>query len=204
MDISNFHYHCSAEWHLARLSPASRVVYPHALRLSRKSGKFCGSAVGLAEYFAYERHAIGRSLRELVETGFFVLLEKGTFESNIYKVLPHTEWAAANPGRCTSKVEMPWAGEGDPLGQQLWIASGSRIKFRDDQVQFLRKLGLSEPEIVSQFEKFWVLENAKVKASIYKSNRRGIVRRFLTIMGQMRCARAEMPGRLPTPSGVVR
>ena len=176
------HFHCSAEWHLVKLSPVCAIVYPFALRISKGSQKFACSAKSVGEYFGYEERAIRRAYRELEELGFFVRIETGFFEANVFKVLTHKDWAVENPNRCTTKMEFPWTGEGDPLGQRLWIASGARVKFKAFQIKFLRDLGLPEKEVVADFEKFWTREYASTHANQYKTNRKGIVGRFMLYM----------------------
>ncbi len=176
------HFHCSAEWHLAKLSSVCAIVYPFALRISKTYQKFTCSAKSVAEYFDYEERAIRRAYKELEELGLFVRIETGFFEANVFKVLTHKDWATENPNRCTTKIEFPWTGEGDPLGQKLWIASGARVKFKEYQIKFLRDLGLPENEIVGEFESFWAKEYAKTHANQYKTNRKGIVGRFILHM----------------------
>jgi hypothetical protein len=173
-------YHCCSEWHLARMSPACSLVYPFALHISKESRKFSCSARGVAEFFGRNEKTVQRAYRELVEGGFFVLLQKGQFESSIYEVLTHKEWSERNPGQCTHKTEYPWTGEGDPLGRRLYAASGGRIKFMPFQVEAYRKTGFSEDEIVSFFEKF-----LSAAAYHYPSNRKWAGLDFLMFLREI-------------------
>src|SRR5438445_9480081 len=113
-------YHCCAEWHLSKIrsSPACALIYSFALRISRTSRKFSCSAISVAEFFGLNEKTVRRAYRSLVAAGFFILLERGTFESNMYRVLTHNEWKEMNPHRCAVKAEFPCTGEGDPLGQK--------------------------------------------------------------------------------------
>ena len=151
--LTNFH--CCPEWHLAKLkSPTGALIYPFAHRLSRRSHKFSCSSETVGEFFGRDRKTVLRAFGELCKVGFFELIEKGRFDVNVYRVLSHTEWAAKNPGKCAQKVQYPWTGEGDKLGQRLYAASGTRVKFRSYQVAAFRNTGLDEETIVSLFETF--------------------------------------------------
>jgi hypothetical protein len=61
------------------------------------------------------------------------------------------------------KLEYPWAGEGDPLGQRLWLESGTRVKFMEFQVRNIRDLGLPEDEILEQFGAYLNLHGGRCK-----------------------------------------
>ncbi len=145
-------FHCCAEWHLAQLgSPSAALVYPFALRISKNSGKFACSATSVGAFFGKHRTTILRAYHELTKVGLFELLEYGKFDVNIYNVLRHDAWAPKHPGLCAKKIEFPWTGEGDLLGQQLYAASGCRVKFKEFQITACRKTGLPEETIVSLF-----------------------------------------------------
>jgi hypothetical protein len=186
-------FHCCSEWHLARLSPISFLVYPFALRLSKThGGRYSYPATLVGEFFDYDEWTVQQSYKELEKAGFFRRLETRFFEGNVYRVLSHKEWAADHPGQCAVKTTLPWTGEGDKLGQDLYVASGSAVKFYDNQIKFLRSLGLSEEQIVSEFETFWTEQSCKSNASKFKSNRAGIVGRFMLAMKALagKCALA--------------
>jgi hypothetical protein len=144
-------YHCCEEWHLARLSPVCAPLYSFARRISHESNIFVCSAVNLARFFAYNERTIRRGMRELNETGLFELEEQHMFCPTKYRVVDHQEWAKQHPGRCAIKLEYPWAGEGDALGQRLWVESGSRVKFAEFQIGNIRNLGLTEAEVLREF-----------------------------------------------------
>jgi hypothetical protein len=49
---------------------------------------------------------------------------------------------------------MPWEGEGDPLAKQLHAVSGGLAKFLPGQMDGLRKSGMSDEQIASEFRVF--------------------------------------------------
>lgn len=190
--MSETKFYCCAEWHLARLSSICSLVYPFALRLSKTHGGiYTYSAKSVAEFFGYDEWTVRElGYKKLSELGFFVLLERGTFEANVYQVLSHKEWAVAHSNQCAVKITFPWTGEGDKLGQDLYVASGSKVKFKDHQIKFLRSLGLPEAEILSEFETFWVEQSSKSYANQFKSNRSSLVGGFVLRMKAVAKTRA--------------
>lgn len=62
---------------------------------------------------------------------------------------------------------MPWDGEGDPLGRQLFAASGGLAKFFPGQMTGLRKSGLPDDQIASEFRIF--LDRNPQRAQDWKS-----------------------------------
>jgi hypothetical protein len=174
-------FHCSPEFHLKDLSPICALVYPFALRVSKKSDRFAYSATLVARHFGYHPRRVQMAYRELTAAGFFVELEKGLFEPNVYKVLTHKEWAVSHPNACAIKETMPWEGDTDPLGRELYAISGGRAKFRDFQVKILRECA-SEAEIKSEFQPFWQQQTEATLANHFKSNRRAIIGRFVAHM----------------------
>jgi hypothetical protein len=148
-------YHCCAEWHLAQLRcPTAALVYPFALRISKNSGKFACSAISVAHFFGVHRTTVLRAYHQLCKIGFFQLVEYGKFDTNIYSVVQHRAWAGSHPGGCPEKTNFPWAGEGDPLAQKLYGASGGRVRFKAFQIAEYRTMGLEEREIVKRFDEF--------------------------------------------------
>lgn len=115
------YYHCSAEWHLARLSRGRALVpilYTFALLLSQKhEGRFYCSASRLAEHFGYERKAVYGALDILEQSGFFTLVSKQLGETNIYRVVTHKEWTGSHPGECVTKMEFAWRGRKYPFNK---------------------------------------------------------------------------------------
>jgi hypothetical protein len=184
-------FHCCSEWHLARLSPISILVYPFALRLSKPyGGTYTYPASIVADFFGYNEWTVRQSYKELQESGFFNRIETRFFEGNVYRVVTHQEWATVHPGKCATKTIFPWTGEGDKLGQALYVASGSAIKFYENQIVFLRSLGLPEERILSEFETFWKEQGRKTQANKFKSNRAGIASRFIKSMKALTDKRA--------------
>lgn len=151
-------YHCSPEWHLVRLirAPFAGVLYSFAFRIAKKSKRFHGSVLGLAEYFGVSRWKVQRAMKALVKHQFFVLVDKQAFCPSVYRVVSHKEWAQQHPGRCAVKEAFPWsAEEGDKLGVDLWNASGGKVKYQEYQVVALRKTGLTDDQIIAAFKTFF-------------------------------------------------
>jgi hypothetical protein len=84
--------------------------------------------------------------------GFFVLFSRASFRTNVYSVLEHAIWAKRNPGKCATKIEMPWSAEGPLLGRELHAISGGRVKFRPEQIEYL-KFNLTDEEIKQGFRR---------------------------------------------------
>ncbi len=168
--LENDSFHCSWEWHLARLSSVCSLIYPFAFRLSGGNEtellhrRFFASADSLAAYFGYSACQVRRGLKELEVVGFFQLIARNKFKPTQFRVLSHNDWASKHKGKCTMKVEFPWAGEGDPLGQSLWRMSGGLVKFGDFQVRNLRNLEVDENKIVDEFSTFWEQTGKRMKA----------------------------------------
>jgi DNA-binding transcriptional ArsR family regulator len=147
-------YHCTATWHLARMTKAASLIYSLACVISKDSGQFFCSAPNLAQYLGYERKQIYRGLRELEDAGFLELLRSQSFQSSVYRVVLHKEWAESNPESCASKHKFPWDGEGDELGRKMFAISGGRHRFLTYQIGILRKSGISEAIILEEWQKF--------------------------------------------------
>jgi hypothetical protein len=102
----------------------------------------------------YERRQIYRSLQELEDAGFLELESSQSFQSSVYGVVSHKAWAQKYPGRCATKQTMPWDGEGDELGRQMYAFSGGRHRFLNHEIKILRKSGLSEEFILTEWQDF--------------------------------------------------
>ena len=159
--LENEFFHCSSEWHLARLSSVCALIYPLAFKVSGGMDKeleerrFFASAQALATYFDYSPSQVRRGLKELEELGFLQLVGRKKFKPNHYRILSHADWVQKHKGKCTSQIQYPWAGEGDPLGRSLWSMSGGHVKFADFHMTNLRKLGLAEGTVVKEFSNYW-------------------------------------------------
>jgi hypothetical protein len=147
-------YHCCEEWHLARLPPVCAPLYFFARRISHQSKIFVCSAGNLAGFFGYNERSIRRGFSDLTELGFLKIEEQQVFSPTRYRVVTHQEWAEQYPGKCAVKLEYPWAGEGDPLGQRLWVESSCRIKFADFQIRNIRNLDIAETGILQEFQTY--------------------------------------------------
>jgi hypothetical protein len=102
------------------------------------------------------------------------------FRPNVYKVISHTEWAAANPGQCAEKIVFPWSSEkGDQLGVRLYNLSGSRITMAPHKLAALRKTGLNDDAIVNAFERFMQAEVDLRKRRGSEGKWRAVQYRFL-------------------------
>ena len=176
----NDYFHCSWEWHIARLSSVCALIYPFAFRVSGGiesklfDRRFFASAVSLAIYFGYSECQVRRGLKELENAGFFQLIARKKFRPTQYRVLSHGDWATKHEGKCTTKVEFPWTGEGDLLGQSLWKITCGQVRFGDFQVKGLRKLQVDENKIVKEFSTYWEKTGQRMKpknvpASFYMS-----------------------------------
>ena len=124
--LENEYFHCSWEWHIARLCAVCALIYPHAFKVGGgietelAERRFFASAGSLAAYFDYSECQVRRGLKQLEEAEFFQLIARKKFKPTQYRVFSHDEWALRHKGKCTTKVTFPWTGEGDPLGQALW------------------------------------------------------------------------------------
>lgn len=141
-DLDGQHFHCCAEWHLARLSPMCGLVHSFALRVSKNTGRFCPSAENVANYFHRDRTTILKAYVELREAGFFELLYRARGQApNTYKVLTHKQWAAKHPNKCALKAEYPWTGESqDTLAQNLSMRVGGAIRFPAVTIKNIRAM----------------------------------------------------------------
>ena len=148
-------YHCSAECHLAKFGLATVLTYSLAYRLSKKSGRFTGSAERVGLYFGMDEKTIDRAFANLLKVGFFERIESGQakFETSIYEVLTHADWADTHHGECREKEEFTWS-KGDPLGRELFTLSDGRVKFKEFQIQSYRKLGFTIDQIISHWADF--------------------------------------------------
>src|SRR5437870_4736261 len=106
--ISEGEYFCAIEWHLAKLTPFTAIIYGFAFRLAQQSRRFYASAQKLAEHFAVTRWTIQRGIRQLESAGFLKKISSEPFKPSVYEVLSHKEWAQGHPGECTMKTSMPW------------------------------------------------------------------------------------------------
>jgi hypothetical protein len=178
--VSN--YHCSPEWHMAQLTstPFAGPLYGFAYRISKKTQRFHGSVVGVAEHFGVSRSKVQRAIEALVTLGFFVVISKEPFSPSVYSVLSHKDWAEAHPGCCVVKEKFSWSGEvGDPLGVRLWSASGGKIRYQPYRLAALRKTGLSDEQIVSRFDEFITAEHERRQSQHWHGRWAVVSYRFL-------------------------
>jgi len=136
------------------MSRAAELIYSLACVISRDSHQFFCSAPNLAQYFGYERRQIYRGLQQLEDAGLLELKSRQSFQSSVYRVVLHKDWAEKYPGRCATKQALPWDGEGDELGRKMYALSGGRHRFLDYQIKLLRKSGLSEELILAEWQGF--------------------------------------------------
>lgn len=156
-------YHCTAEWHLARLRPICALIHSFALHIGHESKRFACSAVSMAEYFEYNEATIREGFQQLEKLGFFEKMIQGTFNASVYRVFNHEEWTMKHPDQCVIKLDPGW--KDDPLGQRLHVASGMRVKWYAPQIGALRKVGLTDEQIVAEFERYYELEGQRKKSS---------------------------------------
>ena len=153
------HYHCSAEWHLARLKGKGAyyapLVHSMALHLSKGSSVFSASIPRLATYFNAAENTIRQALHILERHGFLEVLSKEDGAPIRYQPLTHREWAIKHPGCCTEKETMPWSNEpGDQLGVFLYAISGQRFRPYPNFVKAMRNTGHSDDRIAQMFRAF--------------------------------------------------
>jgi hypothetical protein len=143
---------CSASWHIQ--NGLAFKIYERAYVLSKTSKKFFASAPSLAQYFRCSDASVYRAIHQLVDLGFFELIEAGAYDSNKYRVVLHTEWRKNHVGQCVVKLEST-SGEGDPLGVELYALSGGTVRFKPQQIVVIRSLGFSEDETRTFFTSFF-------------------------------------------------
>jgi hypothetical protein len=154
-EYSFYAFHCSAEWHLAKIkSNIATLLYNHARRLSKDSGVFSASVGNVAHYFRVHPNSVSWAIKKLLAAEFFILLKSGKdwFETSDYRVVDHTEWAAQHANGCCQKEDFGWANR--QLGQLMFAASGQKIKLRDFQVENLLNTGIPEDEIFQEWKTF--------------------------------------------------
>jgi hypothetical protein len=181
-------FHCGAEWHLALMTKAAALIYPWALRISKKSGRFRVSPRQAAVYFHVGHRSAQRAYEELLEAGLFELLESGkeSGDTSVYKPVKHKEWAEKHPGKCATKIELPWTKENDPLGQELHTITDGRVLFKSFQILAYRKLGFDDETIIKLFQVWYPQYRAEQEAkSSGKSWRKSVGFHFLKSLKTM-------------------
>ena len=108
----------------------------------------------IASYSGCHRTTVLKALQELVDYGWLEVTRREPGKPVVYRVIDHEEWAKKNSGLCAVKDVMPWEGEGDPLGKELYSVSGGQARFLPRQMNGLRKCGLTDEKIVAEFRVF--------------------------------------------------
>lgn len=148
-------FYCSWEWHFAQFSSRlAPLIYSWGCCLSNKSGSFYPSVENMASHFCRDRTTVFRALQELVSIGWAEVIHREPGKPVVYRFIDHEEWARSHPNECIEKNVMPWEGEGDSLGRELYAVSGGLAKFLPYQMTGLRKSGFTDPQIVSEFRIF--------------------------------------------------
>jgi DNA-binding transcriptional regulator YhcF (GntR family) len=95
---------CCAEWHLAKLQSKNTAALIHslALKVSKQSGLFAVSATQLAAYLNTSERTVRRATHELVDAGFFEVVQRRNGTVVMYRPVNHRDWAAAHPAQCFS------------------------------------------------------------------------------------------------------
>jgi|SRR5579863_1024955 len=157
---------CSAEWHIEKLHcKHALAIYQIALRVAYKSGRFSAAYSTLAAYFDAHEASIRRACHGLREIGFFELLSREPGHPVVYKPLVHARnpkmpaseivWVEKHPGQCIEKITMPWAGEGDLLGRELFSICDGRVTFFHPHVmKGIRSTGFSDLEVAAYMKRF--------------------------------------------------
>jgi len=159
-------FHCSAEWHLARLSKAASLIYNWSLRISKKSRRFRVSPNQAAKYFKIAPRTAQLGYEQLKKVGLFELVESGkaSGEVSVHKPLIHKEWAARNPGKCVAKIEFAWTPENDLLGQELFNMSDGRIQFKQFEIKRYRQFDLNDETVIKIFRAWYPKQKAEEEA----------------------------------------
>ncbi len=153
-------FHCSAEWHFARLNGRGKffaaTMYSFAYHVSKNTGNFYSSIPRLAHYFGVDERTVRKALHALEKTGFFEIVAKPRGLPVQYRVVGHKEWATLHDGRCTQKADrMPWDDEPqDALGKLLYAVSASRFKPYPNFIKGMRNTGHSDAAIANHFRTF--------------------------------------------------
>lgn len=148
-------FHCSPEWHLASMkSRFAPILYSWGRGLSFKTDSFFAAIDNIAKYFDVDRKTVMEALKELVECGWAEVTHKEPGKPVTYRFVDHEEWAREHPDKCIEKATMPWEDDGDPLGQQLHAISGGLAKFYTNQMTGLRKSGLPDQRIATEWRIF--------------------------------------------------
>lgn len=150
------YYHCSSEWHLARLKAKhAALIYSFAFHLAGKTGVFYASIPRLAEHFAADERSIRKAVRALAELGLFEKLPTAPGAPVRYRPVPHTEWAKNHPGQCTEKCPTTWDSEAkDTLGMELHAISGGQYTTHAHFLKAMRKTEHSDAAIREHFRTF--------------------------------------------------
>jgi hypothetical protein len=148
-------FHCSAEWHYLEMnSRMAGALHSWGLRLSANSEAFYPSVESISKYFGRHRTTVFKALQELEGYGLAEVSQREPGKPVVYRFIDHDEWAKNHPGLCMEKDAMPWEGEGDQLGRDLYSISGGRARFLPHQMDGLRKIGLDDEQIVFEFRIF--------------------------------------------------
>jgi helix-turn-helix protein len=180
------HYHCTSEWHLAKLTGkgayCAAIIYPFALHLSGTSGIFFASIPRLADYFSIDERTVRKAIKLLVDIGFFAVLAKEPGASVRYRVIRHLEWAKLHAGRCTEKYATPWEEEEqDRLAVELYQLSGGRFTLLANVLKGIRKTGHGEDDIKRHFQDFIGQTQPKGRQWVY-----GLAGKFIKYLKQQR------------------
>jgi hypothetical protein len=186
-------FHCSAEWHLAKLGKYPALVHALILRIQTEERDFFGSNDQIAEYFGADGKTIRRVLDVLVDTGFVEVIEERVGESTIYRALTHKEWAAKYPSRCCVKKEKnPSQSLGVPKHEPLPITGSppSQPQGGHPSQSFPEPLPMTGTQVSEEVSE--VVSEEVPKGS---SGREKSVRSFLPSL-QNPSGKEELPGRL--------
>jgi hypothetical protein len=155
------HYHCSAEWHFARLNGRGRffaaALYSFAFHLSKKTGRFYASIPRMAEYFGVDERTVRHALRQLEKTGFFEVVSKPAGQAIEYRPVGHKEWREKYSGKCVTKGTQNE--RANALGRLLYTLSAGRFNAWPNYLKGLRRIGapwaaLTDEQIANHFKNF--------------------------------------------------
>jgi hypothetical protein len=151
--------HCSAVWHLRRLTGRSAYLtiplYERSMAVAHASGNFFVSLRKAAPYFNCHENELYRAAHLLLDAEWWTTDDGKPQLGRPVRYHPHAHdlWAESHPGTCCKKLDMPWNG-GDLLGQQLYAVTGGQQFFEKQIDGFRKKSGRTDAELLERAKQF--------------------------------------------------
>lgn len=146
--------HCSAEYHIVRLTKRSTItlaLYNLVVKVSHDSGRWNVSMRDLAEYFGVEERNMRAACQLLVGAGWLEELPESFYKNDakylgvptVMCAIDHEQWSNLHPGKCCKKrISTNF----DPLRGSILAVAG--ITVFPNQLNAWRKSGLKDDEIL--------------------------------------------------------